>query len=85
MPVNQTKCRPHNWEVFTPAQYAPGNGKDYPAKFNCKKCGLKLHASDAIQLDMLRYEMGFKKWLSVIAIIIAVASLVISIIAILEK
>lgn len=78
--INQTKCK-HEWEVFTPAQYSPMNGKDYQAKFKCKKCHLKLHASDAMQLDMLRHEIRFKAWLSLFALIISLLSLAVSLFA----
>ena len=62
------------------------------ATFKCENCHIEMSVADVLQLEALenqtklaRYQLGFQKWLSLAAVIISVASLVISVFVALYK
>ena len=67
----KSKDGKHKWYKFTEAD-------DRPSIYRCKNCGMRMYASELFQLEALKDQLGFKKWLSVVAIIISVAALIIS-------
>ena len=75
----------HNWRVLVGVQHNNNTGDNDPAVFKCDGCDLRLHASDAIQVQLLRFTTGWQKWLSVIAIIISAMSLAVSVIVLFLK
>lgn len=56
-----------------------GAGHNQPSIYKCDKCGRLIYASELFQYELLKHELGFRKWLSVIAIIVSFASLVVAI------
>lgn len=75
---DQIKCE-HDWQIIT---YDQQKG---PGVAECKKCGLWLHHSNRLQLEMNKHILGFQKWMTIVAIIISIISLVFAIIAIFKK
>ncbi len=71
----------HNWRVLVGAQHNNNSGDNDPAVFKCDGCGLVLHASDAVQLELWKHTIGWQKWLTIVAIVISIGSLIISAIA----
>jgi hypothetical protein len=59
----------HSWKVLIGAQHNDSSGDNDSAVFKCDGCGLRLHASDAIQFELLKYTTGWNKWVSVIALL----------------
>lgn len=78
-----TECL-HEWETHSQATQK-GGGNATPTFYKCKKCLAGMTASEVFQLEALenqnktlRHLKGFQSLISVIAILISVAALIIS-------
>lgn len=73
--MNRFKCK-HDWEIA--ADYTRTRGGETSSVLHCKKCGVNMTAHEVAELGLWRHTVGVQKWLSIGAILIALASLVIS-------
>lgn len=73
------KCK-HKWKNITSSSWVSATG-DVSAKYECENCKIWLTAADVYQLETLGYIKGFQKWASVVAILISIAALYISYLA----
>ena len=72
MSHDEMSCN-HDWSILT------NDKRDGPGVSTCTKCGLWLHHSNRLQLEMNRHVFGFQKWMSALAIVISAIALGISI------
>jgi len=72
----KNECQ-HCWEKQSNAGRALDEGT-IQATFICKKCNTEMTASEVFQLETFTHLKGFQKWLSIVAIIISVAALVVA-------
>jgi len=82
----QSKCD-HEWTYRN--DYVPYGGGQIQPMYGCAKCNKLLPASEVFQIEALenqtklaRHELGFKKWLSILALIVSILALAVSIVAV---
>ena len=70
----ESKCK-HEWTLYVDV----GIDSSRPSVYKCKKCAIIMTAAEVFQLETLKHVRGFQKWLSIVAICVAVVSLIVSI------
>lgn len=70
--MSKFKCN-HNWII----------GSNYNSRLGasileCRKCGTYMTVNEASQMELWKHAVGFQKWLTIMAISISIASLIIS-------
>lgn len=76
----KTKCK-HEWKIYVDV----GTDPSMPSVYKCDKCAIVMTATEVFQLETLKHVLGFRKWLDIIAICIAVASLIVSVLVTILK
>lgn len=75
--MNKFNCK-HKWAVATDYRERREVGA-LPTILSCNKCGINMSAHEAAEVALWKNTVGVQKWISIGAFLIALASLVISV------
>jgi len=75
--MDNNNCKHSKWKYYASASAITGTSY-LPALVKCTECQEMISLADSLQLKQIKHVTGFKKWLDVIAIVLASLSLGVS-------
>lgn len=74
--MKKFKCS-HDWEIYSDADRVSRETHLTSILF-CKKCKIRMSATEVAQIELWKYTTGIQKWISIAAIVISICALFVS-------